>query len=134
MDQSVIPSVCLSVCLSVSRSVSQLSQSVDQSASQLSQSDDLSVSLSVCLFVCQSVDQSVKHSTSLMKSLLLLLSSNPPVPCPAGMYSLGGRFDNCTACPAGSACPDPAGAPVSCTGGNYNLFTVCQTKYPFNRN
>ena len=43
--------------------------------------------------------------------------SNPPVPCPAGMYSLGGKFENCTACPAGSACPDPAGVPVSCTGG-----------------
>ena len=49
--------------------------------------------------------------------------SNPPVPCPAGMYSLGGRFENCTACPAGNACPDPAGAPVACTGG-IHLFLI----------
>ena len=33
------------------------------------------------------------------------------------MYSLGGKFENCTVCPAGSACPDPAGSPVACTGG-----------------
>ena len=52
-----------------------------------------------------------------------LLFSNPPVPCPTGMFSLGGRFENCTACPAGSACPDPAGAPVACTGGN-KLCTI----------
>ena len=54
-----------------------------------------------------------------------LIYSNPPVPCPAGMYSLGGKFDNCTACPAGSACPDPAGAPVACTGGKKFL---CQSR------
>ena len=54
-----------------------------------------------------------------------LIYSNPPVPCPAGMYSLGGKFDNCTACPAGSACPDPAGAPVGCTGGKKFL---CQSR------
>ena len=47
-----------------------------------------------------------------------LLFSNPPIPCPTGMFSLGGRFENCTACPAGSACPDPTGKPEPCTGGN----------------
>ena len=34
------------------------------------------------------------------------------------MFSLGGRFENCTECPAGSACPDPSGRPKACTGGN----------------
>lgn len=56
--------------------------------------------------------------------MCLKISSNPPVPCPAGMYSLGGRFENCTACPAGSACPDPAGAPVACTGGKHPFLLV----------
>ena len=53
-----------------------------------------------------------------------LIYSNPPVPCPAGMYSLGGEFYNCTACPAGKACPNPAGAPMDCVNGK--TFNVSQ--------
>ena len=46
------------------------------------------------------------------------------------MFSLGGRFENCTACPAGSACPDPAGAPVACTGGNkFCVVNIINIKY-----
>ena len=44
------------------------------------------------------------------------------------MYSLGGRFENCTACPAGNACPDPAGAPVACTGGKHNFIGYLSCK------
>lgn len=39
------------------------------------------------------------------------------VPCPAGMFSLGGSTFNCTACRAGTACPYAASTPVACTGG-----------------
>ena len=70
------------------------------------------------LFTLHIFKQDSQHMTC-------LIYSNPPVPCPAGMYSLGGKFDNCTACPAGSACPDPAGAPVACTGGKKFL---CQSR------
>lgn len=62
---------------------------------------------------------SVINLLDTVNAICFLISSNPPVPCPAGMYSLGGRFENCTACPAGNACPDPAGAPVACTGGKH---------------
>lgn len=62
---------------------------------------------------------SVINLLDTVNAICFLISSNPPVPCPAGMYSLGGRFENCTVCPAGNACPDPAGAPVACTGGKH---------------
>lgn len=41
------------------------------------------------------------------------------VPCPDGMYSVGGAKFNCTACLAGNACPYAASAPVPCTGGKF---------------
>lgn len=63
------------------------------------------------------------------KDNLFLIISNPPVPCPVGMYSSGGRFENCTACPAGSACPDPAGIPVACTGGKMQSQHQAQWSY-----
>lgn len=39
------------------------------------------------------------------------------VPCPTGMYSLGGASINCTECPAGFACPIASSSPITCTGG-----------------
>ena len=42
---------------------------------------------------------------------------NPIIPCPSGMYSLGGAYLNCTECPAGYACPNAASSPMLCSGG-----------------
>lgn len=46
--------------------------------------------------------------------------SYSPVPCPKGMYSLGGASTNCTECPAGFECPSAVSNPISCTGGMFN--------------
>ena len=39
------------------------------------------------------------------------------IPCPAGMYSLGGAHLNCTQCPAGFACASASSSPLPCEGG-----------------
>ena len=50
-------------------------------------------------------------------STLTILSRIPKMPCPAGMFSVGGAVLNCTACRSGTACPFEASSPVACTGG-----------------
>lgn len=53
-----------------------------------------------------------------------------PVPCPKGMFSLGGASTNCTECPPRFECPSAVAIPVACTGGMSKVL-IFSEKYNF---
>ena len=46
-----------------------------------------------------------------------------PIPCQAGYYANETGSTECTICPLGSYCPDPAGPPATCPDGKYSPGT-----------
>lgn len=61
------------------------------------------------------------------------LSFSFAIACPAGMYSLGGATNNCTACPSGYECPSSAASPIACDGGMVFVYMLCRLNIQYTK-